>query len=374
MTRSPASCRAALAGSCLVLLALAGCDDASDFDVSTQIGPDPVLPEPSFSLLPDLKIAEVAGWQEGETPSVPEGLSVTAYAADLVNPRTVHTLPNGDVLVVQSRAPGGKPTNRPKDYIRGWIMSMAKGGGGGPQEDSNLITLLRDTDRDGVVDERTDLLTGLNSPFGVAWVDGTLYVAAADAILAWGQRTLFDPEEFTGLSTLEGLQAWALGQRTAGARICARVATRSFASYTYPCASAIAIATSACAARVIASSPLAASCSSAYSRTVSSMSRRASGLEPRRLRGGGRLRGRRLRSYQVRLQSAGEQGKAARHDQRCAAHRCSPRWRRLVIRFVRLEVGRGFAIQASRGAGTRPGMVTVHRGAAAATLHRIQSR
>jgi glucose/arabinose dehydrogenase len=28
-------------------------------------------------------------------------------------------------------------------------------------------------------------LTGLNSPFGVAWFDGTLYVAAADAILAY---------------------------------------------------------------------------------------------------------------------------------------------------------------------------------------------
>jgi glucose/arabinose dehydrogenase len=184
MTRTFHSRRAALAGSCLVLLALAGCDDGSDFDVSTQIGPDPVLPEPSFSLLPDLKVAEVVGWQEGETPSVPEGLSVTAYAADLVNPRTVHTLPNGDVLVVQSRAPGGKPVDRPKDVIRDWIMAWAAGGGG-PQEDSNLITLLRDTDRDGVVDERTDLLTGLNSPFGVAWVDGTLYVAAADAILAY---------------------------------------------------------------------------------------------------------------------------------------------------------------------------------------------
>ena len=35
------------------------------------------------------------------------------------------------------------------------------------------------------MDERSDLLTGLNSPFGVAWHEGTLYVAAADAILAY---------------------------------------------------------------------------------------------------------------------------------------------------------------------------------------------
>lgn len=161
---------------------IAGCTD-DDFDVARQYGPDPVLPEPSLSLLPDLKVAEVVGWQDGQTPTVPDGLMVTSYATDLANPRTVHTLPNGDVLVVQSKAPPGKPLNRPKDIIRGWIMSMASGGGG--DKETNLITLLRDTDRDGDVDDRSDLLTGLTSPFGVAWRENTLYVAAADAILAY---------------------------------------------------------------------------------------------------------------------------------------------------------------------------------------------
>lgn len=170
----------ALAVACLLL---AGCGDG-DFDVARQVGPNPELPPPSWSLLPDLKVAEVVGWQEGQTPAVPDGLVITAYAQDLANPRTVHTLPNGDVLVVQSKEPGGKPIDRPKDYIRGWIMAMAAGSGGEEQE-TNLVTLLRDTDRDGQVDERSDLLTGLTSPFGVAWHDGTLYVAAADAILAY---------------------------------------------------------------------------------------------------------------------------------------------------------------------------------------------
>jgi glucose/arabinose dehydrogenase len=174
-----------LAGICLAAFALAGCgEDTAGFDVSQQIGPNPVLPEPTEDLLPDLKVAEVVGWEDGQTPAVPDGLTVTAYAKDLVNPRTVHTLPNGDVLVVQSRAPGGKPLPRPKDIIRSWIMAFARGGGGPPKE-SNLITLLRDTNRDGQVDERTNLLTKLNSPFGVAWYEGTLYVAAADAILAY---------------------------------------------------------------------------------------------------------------------------------------------------------------------------------------------
>ena len=172
--------------SALVLVAAvaAGCSEDDDFDVSQQIGPEPVLPAPSSSLLPDLKVAEVVGWSEGQAPTVPDGLTVSAYATDLANPRTVHTLPNGDVLVVQSKAPPGKPLNRPKDIIRGFIMSMAAGDGGGGKE-TNLVTLLRDTDRDGTVDERSDLLTGLTSPFGIAWHEDTLYVAAADAILAY---------------------------------------------------------------------------------------------------------------------------------------------------------------------------------------------
>lgn len=164
---------------------LTACSDSS-FDITSQIGPDPVLPEPAQNLFPDLKVAEVIGWGEGQTPEVAEGLQITAFAQDLANPRTLHTLPNGDILVVQSKGPEGKPLNRPKDIIRGWIMSLASGGGGGGEpKESNLITLLRDTNRDGQVDERSDLLTDLTSPFGVAWHDGTLYVAAADAVLSY---------------------------------------------------------------------------------------------------------------------------------------------------------------------------------------------
>lgn len=178
------------------VLLVGGCSE-SEFDVSQQYGSDPVLPPPESSLIPDLRIAEVVGWQEGQAPAVAEGLVATVYAGDLANPRTVHTLPNGDVLVVQSKAPPGKPLNRPKDIIRGFIMSLAAGGGGEPPKETNLITLLRDTNRDGQVDERRDLLTGLTSPFGVAWHDGTLYVAAADAVLAYpyqlGQAAIDSP-------------------------------------------------------------------------------------------------------------------------------------------------------------------------------------
>lgn len=186
---------AVLMGSVAVILSACSEQD-NNFDISQQIGADPVLPEPSASLIPDLKVAEVVGWKDGELPTVPEGLKVSLYQKDLANPRTVHTLPNGDVLVVQSRGPKGQSPSRPKDIIRGWIMAISHGETK-PQKESNLITLLRDTNRDGVVDERHDLLTKMDSPFGLAFADNTLYVATASEILAYpyqlGQNAITEP-------------------------------------------------------------------------------------------------------------------------------------------------------------------------------------
>ncbi len=50
-----------VAGSCALIAILGGCSGSEPFDATQQIGPDPVLPEPEQSLLPDLKIAEVVG-------------------------------------------------------------------------------------------------------------------------------------------------------------------------------------------------------------------------------------------------------------------------------------------------------------------------
>ncbi|MCF7701765.1 sorbosone dehydrogenase family protein [Loktanella sp. M215] len=200
--------RAGLLATCLAAtLASSASGQSSEFDVSSQIGPAPVLPAPQRSLIPSTKIAEVIGWEDGQSPTVPDGLAVTAFATDLANPRTVHTLPNGDVLVVQGQKPPGEPQSRPKDFIRGWIMALAHGSGGDdPKKDSNLITLLQDTNRDGTVDNRIDLLTGLNAPFGVAWTDDTLYVAATDEILSYpyklGQTEITAPP--TKLTSLPG--------------------------------------------------------------------------------------------------------------------------------------------------------------------------
>jgi glucose/arabinose dehydrogenase len=108
-------------------------------------------------------------------------LKIEALATDLQNPRSLYVLPNGDILVVESKSPELDPVKRPKDLVMGWIESMATGGsGGGP---SNRITLLHDANGDGIPDERTIFLDHLNSPFGVALVNTDLYVADTDAIM-----------------------------------------------------------------------------------------------------------------------------------------------------------------------------------------------
>ena len=165
-----------LAGTAL-LLGAAGPDP---FDVSSQIGPDPVLPVPHQFLVPPMRLANVVGWKAGQTPTVPAGLKVEALATGLQHPRSVYTLPNGDILVVESRGPDTEPVTRPKDVIMGLVMSMVKppGEAGG----SNRITLIRDNGA-GQKKTQTVFLDGLSSPFGVALVGSDFYVANTDGIM-----------------------------------------------------------------------------------------------------------------------------------------------------------------------------------------------
>jgi glucose/arabinose dehydrogenase len=176
--------RLALAGAAIVTLAAAGPDN---FDVRTQIGPNPVLPAPQQYLFPPMHLAEVIGWKAGETPKVASGLRVQAFATGLEHPRSLYTLPNGDVLVVETVGPGIEPIRRPKNIIMNLIESKVTSGGS--NTGSNRITLLRDSHGDGKPDIRTVFLDHLYSPFGVALVGNDLYVANTDAILHFPYTT-----------------------------------------------------------------------------------------------------------------------------------------------------------------------------------------
>jgi glucose/arabinose dehydrogenase len=186
---------AALVLLCTSALALAACSDDNSFDPASQIGPNPKLPEPQQYLFPDMHLASVIGWKKGETPAVAEGLKIQALATGLQHPRSLYVLPNGDVLVVESKSPGTDPISRPKGLVMGWIESMATGGG--ETGASNRITLLHDADGDGVPEQQSVFLDHLSSPFGVALVGGDLYVANTDSIMRYpykdGDTKITDP-------------------------------------------------------------------------------------------------------------------------------------------------------------------------------------
>jgi glucose/arabinose dehydrogenase len=171
---------------CACALLLASCSDSS-FDPASQIGPNPNLPEPRQYLLPPVHIASVVGWKNGETPLVPQGLKIEALVTGLEHPRSIYVLPNGDVLVVESKSPGTESIRRPKDLVMHWIESQATSGGG--NQKSNRITLLGGVNGSGLPERRSVLLDNLNSPFGVALVGNDLYVANTDAIVRYPYNT-----------------------------------------------------------------------------------------------------------------------------------------------------------------------------------------
>ena len=159
---------------------LAACGESSTLQVVDGTGPSPKLPEPNKTLIPTVNIAPAIGWANGATPTAAQGLKVTAFAEDLDHPRWLYVLPNGDVLVAETNAPA-KPDD--SKGIKGWIADkvMARAGAGVPS--ANRITLLRDTDHDGVAETRTAFIENLNSPFGMTLVGNDLYVADADKLL-----------------------------------------------------------------------------------------------------------------------------------------------------------------------------------------------
>ena len=166
--------------------ALLGCGESATLSVAEGTGPRPELPEPKQTLLPTVNIAPAVGWPQGTIPRAAPGLQVAAFASGLDHPRWLLVLPNGDVLVAESNAPPKTEGNKGiKQYVMARVMKRA--GAGVPS--ANRISLLRDADGDGVAETRSVLLGGLYSPFGMALIGDRLFVANADAVLAFPYRS-----------------------------------------------------------------------------------------------------------------------------------------------------------------------------------------
>ena len=179
----------ASAATLAMALTVASCGNASDPKLN-QKGATPDLPKINETLIPAMKISPPAGWN-GEMPTVPQGFTINAFATDLKIPRQMLVLPNGDVLIAEGRG-GHAPAMRPKDVIAGVIKKQGntkiKGG--------NRITLVRDANNDGTPELRTVLVDNLDAPYGLAYVDGYLYVAEQGALV----RFAFQPGQ-TGIAT-----------------------------------------------------------------------------------------------------------------------------------------------------------------------------
>ena len=162
----------------VALVALGACGGGAQLTVEDGMGPDPKLPAPQKTLLPELNIAPATGWPEGGKPTAATGTQVQAFASGLDHPRWLHVLPNGDVLVAESNAPANPPIGL-IGRIEKFVMKQA--GAGVPSADR--ISLLRDTDGDGVADQRHVFLDKLHSPFGMALVGSDFFVANTDAVV-----------------------------------------------------------------------------------------------------------------------------------------------------------------------------------------------
>src|SRR5690606_34119621 len=150
-----------------LVLSLSACSEHALLPVEAGYGPNPALPEPNKTLIPTVNVATAVGWSENGLPSPAEGLAVHAFARGLDPPRGLCVVPKGDVLVAESNAP---PKPGKKNSIKSWFTDKAMERAGAGVRSANRITLLRDSDRDGVADVQTPFLENLNSPFGMALV------------------------------------------------------------------------------------------------------------------------------------------------------------------------------------------------------------
>ncbi len=165
---------------------LMSCGGVARLPDSASFGPNPALPEAQSGLFPTVNIAPAVGWPVGTSPIPAAGLAVAPFATGLDHPRWLYVLPNGDVLVAETNSP---PKRDDAQGIRGWLMGMVMKRAGAATSSANRITLLRDTNGDGVADFRSVLLEGLNSPFGMALVKDSLFVGNTDGVMRFPYST-----------------------------------------------------------------------------------------------------------------------------------------------------------------------------------------
>ncbi len=122
--------------------------------------------------------SKITGWKNGEAPVAPAGFTVSKFAEGLDHPRWLYVAGNGDVFVAEANTElkgikkiGAKFSRKIKTQHYG--------------KSANNIIRLADKDQDGIFEERSVYLEGLNQPFGMLIIGNHFYVANTDGIMQY---------------------------------------------------------------------------------------------------------------------------------------------------------------------------------------------
>jgi len=144
-------------------------------------GSAPAIPEARpQGYVPTLKMPTARGWGPGQTPVAAPGLKVNAFATGLRHPRWLLVLPGGDVLVAEATEVS-RSAKGVFDYAMVSTMKRAAAMG----DSANRISLLRDTDGDGVAETQEVFMDGLRQPFGMAVLGSSFYVGNTDGVMVF---------------------------------------------------------------------------------------------------------------------------------------------------------------------------------------------
>ena len=140
-------------------------------------GSDPDIPDARKQGIMTLKMPVAEGWKDGRLPTCAPGLQVNAFATGLDHPRWIEVLPNGDVLIAESKEQA-EPPKTLMDHAAQATMRRVKAIG----ESANRVTLWRDADGDGTAEIREVFVENQNQPFGMALVGNRFYLGNTDGI------------------------------------------------------------------------------------------------------------------------------------------------------------------------------------------------
>ena len=156
-------------------------------------GTAPNIPEAKKQGIMTLKMPAAEGWKNGHLPTCAAGLKVNAFATGLDHPRWIQVMPNGDVLIAESKEQAAPPKTL-MDHAAQATMRRVKAIG----KSANRVTLWRDADGDGVAEIREIFVENQNQPFGMALIGSKFYLGNTDGIVQ------FDYDAATGKLVGEG--------------------------------------------------------------------------------------------------------------------------------------------------------------------------